>query len=64
LAIAHITPTSSRAIATTTWLACFPRAIRRRTRVHSRTCAFQLLSWIALGCCSSRSGICRLTVAG
>src|ERR671922_1522225 len=64
LAIAHIKPTSSRAIATTTWLAFFPRAIRRRKRLHSRTCAFQLISWMALGCCSSRSCICRLTLAG
>jgi hypothetical protein len=64
LAIAHIKPTSSRAIATTTWLACFPRAIRRRKRLHSRTCAFQLISWMAVGCCSSRSCLCRLTLAG
>jgi hypothetical protein len=30
LAIAHKNPMSSRAIATTTWLACFPRVIKRR----------------------------------
>ena len=29
---------SSRAMATT-WLGCFPRAMRRRTRVHKRTWA-------------------------
>jgi hypothetical protein len=63
-AIAHIQPTSARAIATTTWVACFPRAIRRRTRVHRRTCAFQLLAWMALGCCSSRRCRCRRTLAG
>ena len=64
LAIAHRKPTSSRARATTTWLACFPRAIRRRKRVHSRTGAFQLISWMAVGDGSSRSGLCRLTWAG
>jgi hypothetical protein len=63
-AIAHIKPTSSRARATTTWLACFPRAIRRRTRWHSRTGAFQLLSRMAVGWGASRCGICRLTLAG
>jgi hypothetical protein len=64
LAIAPIKPTSSRAIATTTWWACCPRAIRRRKRLHSHTCAFQLISWMALGCCSSRRCRCRLTLAG
>jgi hypothetical protein len=64
LAIAPITPTRSRAIATTTWWAGFPRAIRRRKPLHSLTCAFQLISWRALGCGSSRSCICRLMLAG
>jgi hypothetical protein len=64
LAIAPIKPTSSRAIATTTWWACFPRALRRRKRLHSRPCAFQLLSWRALGCGSSRRCLGRLTLAG
>ena len=63
-ALAHIKPTSSRAIATTTWLACFPRAIRRRKRLHNRTGDFQRISWMALGGCSSRSCRCRLTLAG
>ena len=54
-AMAHIKPTSSQAIATTTWLAFFPRAMRRRKRLHSCTCAFQLMSWIALSWWSSLS---------
>jgi hypothetical protein len=63
-AMAYIQSTSSRAIATTTWLACFPRAVRRRKRLHSRTCAFQLISWIGLGSVSRRSWRWRLTLAG
>ena len=36
-------------MATTTWLACLPVAISWRYRVQSRTCAFQLMAWIAVG---------------
>jgi hypothetical protein len=61
---AHINAISSRAMATTTWLACLPRASGRRKRLHSRTCAFQLVSWIGLGSCARRSCRCRLTLAG
>src|SRR4029450_11137619 len=62
--MAHMNPINSRAMATTTWLACFPRAISLRYRLQSLTWAFQLISWIALGCFSSRSWRCRLTFAG
>jgi hypothetical protein len=62
--MAHRKPTHARARATTTWLACFPRASRRRERVHRRTWAFQRMSWSALGGLSSRHGRCRLTFAG
>src|SRR5919108_3986861 len=64
LAMAHIKPASSRAMATTTWLACLPRAIRYRKRLHSRTWAFQPMSWIGFGSCSSLSCKWRLTLAG
>jgi hypothetical protein len=64
LAMAHIKPTSSRAIATVTTLACVPFATSRRERLHSLTWAFQLISWRTLGCFSSRSCRCRLTLAG
>ena len=47
--MAQIKPASSRAMATTTWFACVPRAIKRRERVHSRPGAFQLMSWMGLG---------------
>jgi len=63
-AMAHIQPTRSRAIAPTTWWACFPRARRRRTRVHHRPCACQRLSWSGFGRFSRRRGRGRLTVAG
>ena len=39
-AIAHMKAMSSRAIAVTTTLGCVPRPTSRRTRLHSRTCAF------------------------
>jgi hypothetical protein len=64
LAMAQLKPASSRAMATTTWVACVPRAIKRRTRLHRRTCAFQLMSWMGFGRCASRSGKERLTLAG
>src|SRR5262245_19164584 len=57
-------PTNSRAIATTTWLAGFPRASSVRYRLQSLTWVFQLKSWTALGCVSSLRGRCRLTCAG
>jgi hypothetical protein len=63
-AMAHLQPTRSRALAPTTWWACFPRALRRRTRVHNRTGACQLLSWSGFGRVSRRRGRGRLTVAG
>jgi len=53
-----------RAIATTTWLACFPRAVSCRNRVHKRTWAFQLLSWMAFGNSAKRHGSWRLPWAG
>ena len=55
---------SSRAMATTTGFACWPRAIKRRARWHRRTGAFQRRSWMVLGCGSSRRGLGRLTLAG
>jgi len=55
---------SSRAMATTTWLTCFPRAVNCRYRLHRRTCAFQLIAWISVGSVSSRSCRWRLTLAG
>jgi hypothetical protein len=64
LAMAHMNPINSRAIATTTWLACLPRALSRRYRLHSLTWAFQLMSWMILGWFSSRRWRWRLTFAG
>ena len=64
LAMAHRKPTNSRAMATVTTLACVPFATSRRERVPSLTWAFQLISWITLGCFSSRRCRGRLTVAG
>jgi hypothetical protein len=64
LAMAHLNPSNSRAIATTTWFACLPRALSRRYRLHSLTWAFQLMSWMLLGCCSSRRWRWQLTLAG
>src|SRR5438445_11564011 len=43
-AIAQAKAAISRAMATTTSLACLPRAINCRYRVHRRTCAFQLIA--------------------
>ena len=54
----------SRAIATTTWLTCLPRAVSCRYRRHRRTCAFQLIAWTSAGTFSNRSCRCRLTFAG
>jgi hypothetical protein len=62
--MAHTNPTSSRAMATTTWLACFPRAISLRYRLQRLPCAFPLMAWRALGCFASLSWRCRLTFAG
>ena len=62
--MAHMKPASSRAMATVTTLACLPFATSRRERLHRLTCAFQLMSWISLGCFSRRSCRCRLTLAG
>jgi hypothetical protein len=64
LAMTHRKPASAWAMATTPWLACLPRASKRRTHVHSRTWVFQLLSWIGFGSIASRSGKWRLTWAG
>ena len=63
-AMAHINALSSRAMATTTWLAFFPLALICRWRLHTRTWAFQLLFWIDLDTFSRRSCSCRLTFAG
>jgi hypothetical protein len=43
-AMAHTKPTTSRAMAPVTTWACLPWATRRWSRVHRRTCAFQLMS--------------------
>ena len=43
-AIAHMNAMSSRAIAVTATFGCLPRAVRRRKRLHNRTCAFQPMS--------------------
>ena len=53
-------PASSRAMATVTTLACWPCATRRRSRLHSLPLAFQLMSWMILGCFASRRCRCRL----
>jgi hypothetical protein len=63
-AMAHRHPMRARAIATTTWLACFPGAITRRSRGHRRTWAVHLRSWMAWGCGARRRGTGRLTCAG
>ncbi len=54
LAMAHMKAASSRAMAVTTTLGCLPRAIMRRKRLQSRSCAFQAMSWMGLGRRSSR----------
>ena len=54
----------SRAMATTTWLTCLPRAVNCRYRRHKRTCAFQPIAWTSVGSFSSRSCRWRLTLAG
>jgi hypothetical protein len=58
------TPASSRALATTTWLACLPRALTRRTRLHRRPCTRHLRAWRGGGRGSRRSGTWRLPWAG
>ena len=63
-AIAHMKATRSRAMATTTWGACVPRAMRCRYRLPRRTWAFQLMSWTSLGRVASCSGRCRRPLAG
>jgi hypothetical protein len=64
VAMAHRNPASSRAMATVTTWACWPRAMSWRSRCHRRTGAFQRMSWMLLGGCASRRGQCRLTWAG
>jgi hypothetical protein len=64
LAMAPSTPTPSRAMATTTWFAGCPRALRRRSRWPRLTWAFQLRAWISWGWLSRRSGRGRLPGAG
>ena len=63
-AMAPINAAMSRAIATTTWVACCPRAVRGRQRVHQRTWAFPPRCWLAWGNGSTRHGRWRLTLAG
>jgi hypothetical protein len=63
-AMAHIHARSSRAMATTTWLACFPLALNCLSRLHRRIGAFHLLSWIGLGTFARRHGRGRRMLAG
>jgi hypothetical protein len=63
-AMAPMQAAISRVIATTTWLACFPRAVKCRKRLHKRTWAFQPTGWMACGHCANRHGRWRLTLAG
>src|SRR5438034_737896 len=63
-AIAQAKAAISCAMATTTWLTCFPRAVSWRYRLQRRTCAFQLMAWTSAGSFSSRSWRWRLTFAG
>jgi hypothetical protein len=51
-------------MATTTWVARWPRAITRRKRGHRRPGACQLMAWRGCGRFSSRRGRGRLTWAG
>jgi hypothetical protein len=63
-AIAHINALSAGAMATTTWLGFFPRALNCRERWHKRTWGFHPTPWMGLGTFSRRSWRCRLAVAG
>jgi hypothetical protein len=45
-------------------IAFFPRALRCRSRLHQRTCAFPLVAWIGVGSFSRRRSRCRLTLVG
>ena len=54
LAIAHMNAMSSRAIAVTATFGCLPRAVSRRKRLQSRTCAFQPRSCSGFGRASIR----------
>ena len=63
-ALAQMQAAISRAIATTTGLAGFPRAVRCRNRVHKRTWAVQPICWRACGHVANRPWRWRLTVAG
>ncbi len=63
-AIAQANAAISRAMATTTWFTCLPRALNTRYRLHSRTWAFQPIAWTSTGSFSRRSWRCRLTFAG
>ncbi|WP_246684434.1 MULTISPECIES: hypothetical protein [unclassified Mesorhizobium] len=58
-AIDQMKPTISRAMATLTTLAFLPRALKRRYRVQSRTCAFHPISRTTFGSTSIRSTLCR-----
>jgi hypothetical protein len=49
VAMAHRKPANSRAMAPVTTWACVPLATSRRSRVHRRTGAFQLISWMTVG---------------
>lgn len=51
LAIAHMKPTSSRAIVVIATVLRLPRAIRARQRFVRRACAFQAVSRTASGMC-------------
>ena len=54
-AIDQMKPTISRAMATLMTLAVLPRALSRRYRVQSRTCAFHPISRMIFGSASIRS---------
>src|SRR3990170_1565411 len=48
-AIAHMNAISSRAIAVTTTFGCLPRAVSRRNRLQSRTCALPPMVFSGFG---------------
>ena len=48
-AIAQAKAAISRAMATTTWLTCLPRALNSRYRLHRRSWAFQPMAWTSAG---------------
>lgn len=55
-AMAHRKARNARAMATMTCLALLPLAMSWRYRLQSRTGAFQLMAWIAVGSFARRSG--------